>query len=615
MTADRPKRSKKGALTERVATLLLGTPSGIDPGKGKINFNDIVVDIVTGRFYDMEDEAGGDHLDLIRKFKRLENGQAEAWLEENVTKAARVMPKEHEAERILIGFLAMRPDLVAVIEEEITPDSFAVPLHKQLFDAIFHWTDPSKPLSSKRLLDAGGGDPLGPVPGCDGYTMATYIAKLIAEAPSEIPDAAHFVRSLAASIRSDANRDGDVHDDEYDLEAPPPPFESKFGGIPFELLDEPGPEHEHLIDGILTVGDKSIIGGASRSGKSFLAIDMAMSIATGRTFFGHKVMKPGLVVYQAGEGGRGIKKRFRAWRQYHQVDAAARIPVFILPAKVDIHSVDGDTGKLIEELAGIERLYNLPIVAFFIDTLAKASGVADENSGKDMGTVMGNVDRIAEAFPDMHVCLVHHMNAGGTKLRGHTSVHAGVDQVILVTRDEANPRIRTATLDKQKDEEDGAKIMFELQVITIGERAIDRAPITSCVPLPLGAEVNVTAKGPMMDRSQRLTTGQAVIFQALKDALADEGIPTPPTLRLPKSISRVVDVRHWKAHVRARAEDISDSGINKSMKAASEKLLFLRLIGRVNPYVWLTGRGNLNHDPAPVAGKVGPSDQAEFPET
>jgi hypothetical protein len=507
----------------------------------------------------------------------------------------------------------MRPDITVAIEEEVSVDHFATPLHKQLFDAIFHWTDPTKPVSAKRLLDAGGGDSLAPVAGAEGYTLATYIAVLISQAPStEIPDAAHFVRSLAARIRSNANHDGGV-DDGYDLEPELPPFESKFGGIPFELLDEPGPEHEHLIDGILTVGDKSIIGGASRSGKSFLAIDMAGCIASKTPFFGHKIMRPGLVVYQAGEGGRGIKKRFRAWRQYHGLDPATRLPLFILPAKIDIHSPDGDTTKLIEELAGIERLYNQPIVAFFIDTLAKATGAADENSGRDMGVVMGNVDKIAGAFPDMHVCLVHHMNAGGTKLRGHTSVHAGVDQVILVTRDEANPRIRTAVLDKQKDEEDGAKIVFELQVITVGHRAIDNKPVTSCVPLPLGAEVNMTGKGPHQDRSHRLSTGQSIIYQALKDALAEDGIPAPATLKLPKSITRVVDVNHWRRHYRAKADDVTDSAVNKAMKAASEKLLFLKLIGRINPYAWLTNRGTVNIQHAD-SGVAGPPDQSEFPE-
>jgi hypothetical protein len=43
--------------------------------------------------------------------------------------------------------------------------------------------------------------------------------------------------------------------------------------LAWEDLDAPGPEHEYLIDGLLTVGDKSIIGGPSRSGKSFLSID------------------------------------------------------------------------------------------------------------------------------------------------------------------------------------------------------------------------------------------------------------------------------------------------------------------------------------------------------
>jgi len=400
----------------------------------------------------------------------------------------------------------------------------------------------------------------------------------------------------------------------------PAPFESKFGGIPFEKLDEPGEEHEHLIDGILTVGDKSIIGGASRSGKSFLAIDACMSIATGQEFFGHKVMRPGLAVYQAGEGGRGIKKRFRAWRQYHRLDPAARIPVYILPARIDIHSADGDTAKLIEELHGIERMYGMPIVAFFIDTLAKASGVADENSGKDMGIVMGNVDKISEAFPRTHVCLVHHMNAGGTKLRGHTSVHAGVDQVILVTRDEENPRLRTAVLDKQKDEEDGAKIYFELPQITIGYRAIDGNPITSCVPVPTGTDVSFRQSGkPNVERSKMSDTN-ALIFQSLKDALVEDGIPAPPALKLPRVITTVVHVKHWRSRYKAVASDvdITDNAANQQMKRASEKLLRLKLIGRINPYVWLTGRGSFTKASdivEPNAEGDTTPEQGEFPET
>src|SRR5580692_7722837 len=67
------------------------------------------------------------------------------------------------------------------------------------------------------------------------------------------------------------------------------PFKSKFGALFLDELDEPGPEHEWLIDDILSAGDKCVIGGPSQSGKSFLAIHAGMCIATGQSFFDHAV--------------------------------------------------------------------------------------------------------------------------------------------------------------------------------------------------------------------------------------------------------------------------------------------------------------------------------------
>jgi hypothetical protein len=397
----------------------------------------------------------------------------------------------------------------------------------------------------------------------------------------------------------------------------PPPFVSQFGGISFEQLDDPGPEHAHVIDGLVTVGDKSVLAGPSQSGKSFLAIDMAMCIATGKPFFGRKIMTPGLVIYQAGEGGRGIKKRFRAWRQHFNIKKDSRVPLYILQSKVDIHSHEGDTAKLIAEIQGIERMYGMSAIALFVDTLQKAQGMADENSGRDMGTVMANVDRIAAAVPGCHVCLVHHMNAGGTKLRGHTSVYAGVDQVILVTKD-PDTRVRTAVLDKQKDEEDGAKILFELMQVEIGYRAVDGKPITSCVTLPIGGQLEMRVAGTAKDRTVNLTNQQKNILTALKDALVEHGKPTPPSLKLPRSIATVVEYKHWRDAFAAIASDAEESAIKKALARAGEKLYALGIIGKINPYVWLTGRATVETplDIAradPAAAQRIPM-QEEFPE-
>lgn len=608
-------RTKQGALTERVARVLLGSPDGIDPEKGQVHFGEIAVNFTSGRFFDFEDETSGTHIELIQRFKNLQNGHAERWLKENVTDAPpSPLQPEYAAERALIGMLSAQPQLMAAIEEEVTVDHFGETVHKQMFAAIA--AEPvvaGQFVSLKTLMDACGGDPLAPV--FEGWTLARYVATLVSEAPMA-PDAAHLARTLAAQVRTAANRDGDV-DDEYDVEPEPPPFVSQFGGIPFELLDEPGPEHAHVIDGLITVGDKSVLGGESRSGKSFLAIHMAMCTATATPFFGRKVLTPGLVIYQAGEGGRGIKKRFRAWRQHFGIPRDARVPVYILQSKVDIHSHEGDTGKLIAEVQGISRMYGMPVVALFIDTLAKASGMADENSGRDMGTVMANVDRIAESVPGCHVCLVHHMNAGGTKLRGHTSVYAGVDQVILVTKDPES-KLRTAVLDKQKDDEDGAKILFELMQVELGRRPVDGKPITSCVTLPLGGQLELKVQGKAGERTLNLSNQQKNILTALKNALAEHGEPTPASLKLPRSIVTVVDYKWWILAYKAIATEADDAAVRQAMKRAAEKLYALKIIGRINPYVWLTGRATVEVEVpfqmGDLSAAVTAPTQEEFPE-
>lgn len=609
------RRTKDGALSERVARALFGAPATFDAERGTQRYQDLSLSLVTGRLFDLEEEVSLTHLDLIRREKKLENGQAEAWLEANVTKAAPIaLPAEYANERALIGMLAMRPELMAAIEEEVTVDNFGEPIHKQMFAAIADMPFvPGSPISMAALMDAAGGDPLCPV--LEGYTLSRYVAEIIAKAPSA-PDAAHLARTLAAKVRSDANREGDV-DDDYDLEPEPAPFVSQFGGIAFEQLDEPGPEHAHVIDGLITVGDKSVVGGPSKSGKSFLAIHMAMCIGTAMTFFGRKILTPGLVIYQAGEGGRGIKKRFRAWRQHFGIPKDRRVPVYILQSKVDIHSAEGDTGKLIAEVKGISDLYRMPVVALFIDTLAKASGTADENSGRDMGTVMANVDRIADAVPGCHVCLVHHMNAGGTKLRGHTSVYAGVDQVILVTKDE-EARMSTAVLDKQKDDEDGAKINFELMQVEIGRRAVDGKPITSCVTLPVGGKLELKVAGQFSDRTINLTSQQKNILTALKDALVEHGEPPPSNLKLPRTITTVVQFKYWRDAYAAIAADSDAVAVKKALQRAGEKLYEKKVIGKINPYVWLTGRATVEVNVPFSNGNLGAAEtgpiQEEFPE-
>jgi hypothetical protein len=73
-----------------------------------------------------------------------------------------------------------------------------------------------------------------------------------------------------------------------------------------EVLTLPDPQW--LIEGMVEVGAQGVIYGPSGHGKSFVALDWALCVATGKPWSGRPTKK-GPAVYVVAEGGRGIKKR------------------------------------------------------------------------------------------------------------------------------------------------------------------------------------------------------------------------------------------------------------------------------------------------------------------
>ena len=384
------------------------------------------------------------------------------------------------------------------------------------------------------------------------------------------------------------------------------PFRSQFGALFLDQLDEPGQEFEWLIDGWMSVGDRSIIGGASQSGKSFLAVHAALSIAHDREFFGAKV-KPGLVVYQAGEGVRAFKRRLRAWRKHHGVRFSRDTPFVFLQSPVDLWRADGDTPRLIEEIKGIAEQYDAPLRLVVIDTLATATVGADEVSGRDMGLVMANVAKIGAAT-GAAVSLVHHLNAVGDKLRGHTSIFANIDQVILVAKDELTG-VRTAKLDKLRDgDETGATFTFELMSVNWGDSdpATGKA-ITSCVCLPVGQKEAI--RRGEEQKGFRLDDDEVMFMKAYFDAERRYGEPVPPDMDLPHDVRAVVSYTAVKREYlklspsdavppaveateeeTAKAAERHREALKKRLQRLREKLTKLNVIGVAGDRIWWTGK-------------------------
>jgi len=378
----------------------------------------------------------------------------------------------------------------------------------------------------------------------------------------------------------------------------PPPYVSKFHAIKWTDLDAPGPEHEWLVKGVITRGERTMMVGASQSGKSFLAIDLALAVARGVPWFSANV-RPGGVVYQAGEGGRGIKKRIRAYRLEHGLKPAAPLPFVLLPTTVDLYSGDDATTALIAEIKHWASTFDVPLELVVIDTLSTATPGADENSSKDIGPVLARCERLAREC-ECAVMLVHHMNAGGQKPRGHTSILANLDSVLKIEKleemDIDRRVIREIELVKQKDGESGRKWRFVLPAVDLGRDA-DGDPITSCVVRAPNAEGEPGETSKATDAGIRLTPQCEVFLRAIYRALADYGEDAPIALGLPSG-ARVVKWKLLAGVFAGMAFDGADEAdpkkrqdkLSQAMKRHGERLMQLRVIMRENPYLWLTGR-------------------------
>jgi hypothetical protein len=224
----------------------------------------------------------------------------------------------------------------------------------------------------------------------------------------------------------------------------------------YQTLDIAGlmalPPVQWLIDNMLTTDGFSIVYGPPGSLKTFLVLDQALHIVSGRPWHGRTV-KAGKVLYVAGEGVRGIARRVKAWCHKHEVDHAA-LPFRLLPASVNL-SEPANVKKLIRTAVAQMEEDGECVALVVIDTVARAIPGLDENSAQEMGLFVAAVEELKTGIA-CHLLGVHHSGKDETRgARGSNALLGAVDTMVKVKRDDDR---LTVTIEKQKDDDEGEPI-------------------------------------------------------------------------------------------------------------------------------------------------------------
>lgn len=190
------------------------------------------------------------------------------------------------------------------------------------------------------------------------------------------------------------------------------------------------PAQEFLIDQWLPARSLVYMWGKPSAGKSFVSIDMAACIRSGRAFHGYDVSAarvqespsdgqatPRRVVYVMSEGLTGMPRRLRAWENVHHGGNAVEVEV--VTGAPQMTSADH-----VAWLADVAEGAALIV----IDTQARSTAGVEENSAKEMGPVIAAYAELIERT-GCTVLVVHH---GEDHMRGSKSMLGAADAVIAV---------------------------------------------------------------------------------------------------------------------------------------------------------------------------------------
>ncbi len=213
----------------------------------------------------------------------------------------------------------------------------------------------------------------------------------------------------------------------------------------------------YVIDNLIPEFGFTLVYGAPRAFKSFLALDWLLCMAYGEPWCGKEVL-PKTVLYIAGEGVGGIKKRVKAWRIEHG-KLGVKAPFYMLRHGLNFTKHE-DVAALLQLANDFTQQTGFSVDFTAVDTVARAMVGAEEKDSTAMGLFVEACDTVRIALKSGLLAVHHTGKDKSLGSRGSNALPAAVDTEIFVDREETG-MLMTMEVKKQKDDEEGAPMYFE----------------------------------------------------------------------------------------------------------------------------------------------------------
>ncbi|BAK76671.1 RecA-family ATPase-like protein [Pseudogulbenkiania sp. NH8B] len=206
--------------------------------------------------------------------------------------------------------------------------------------------------------------------------------------------------------------------------------------------------------------------------KTFIALDVAVSVATGLPWHGHAVSRSGTVIYLCGEGKNNIRRRVSGLCRERNLDMKT-LKIKLVRITQDLTD-EQCTARLKAAIGTLSE----PPALIIVDTLARHFGSGNENATEDMNRFINHIDHVRG---EASVLIVHHSgHEKPDRPRGASSLPSGMDAIYQIKREEKGQCTRLHAA-KMKDAQYPPDLFLQTKIVNLPFEEEDGTPATTVV--------------------------------------------------------------------------------------------------------------------------------------
>lgn len=360
---------------------------------------------------------------------------------------------------------------------------------------------------------------------------------------------------------------------------------------------KPNPSNlRQVIKDWLTLKSAAMLYGFSGVGKSFITLDMAIHVASGKDWCGHKVTQGG-VLYVCAEGWDDFTVRATGAKQ--ALGLPEDFDQFLgFDGRIDLMDAT-DADNLMRACEDLKQgSFSESFSLIVLDTMTRCF-TGDENNRGDIQQYFNYVDDLAK-MTGACVLTVHHTGKEGGTARGSSAIRGSLDTELSVRwdlplganmddmtmEDIKKLPVKLSSL-KQKGFTDPAPKLFTFTVHDTGISKQDGSDetLTTLIPNCLGEQANkliakaqakATGKNQTLLRdlavqqtnaAKKLNPSLAIVWLNIEDLLA----------HLTDSVSDTKDRAYRRANLKRAYQDLLEKGILKADENDADKFYCAQL--------------------------------------